>query len=121
MSNIPGGGWHIPSCDPVRHMTIGTPEGRIKTNDHGSEFVVEGDFRLAALALLQHVTSPNVYGTIYSAYCPVKNKITRLTFSVFDFDFEDGIKIKLIESKKSDGASIILEEMNRLLELKAFF
>jgi hypothetical protein len=119
MANIPG--WSsIPGGDPIRNMTIGAPEGRLLTDDWGSKFIIEGDITLAAVAVLRHVTSRDVYGTLSSAYDPVLQRITRLQFSRFEFDFENGIEVNILPHKESAETSLLLEEMRRILKLKAF-
>lgn len=120
MSNIPGIWGQLPSGDPIIDMVIGTPEGRLLTDQWGSKFIIEGDAKLTALAVLKHVTSKNVYGSNYSAYDPALNKITEMHFSRFEFNFKNGIQITVLRGKESEEATILLKEMLKIVELKAF-
>lgn len=122
MANIPGSGsWTLPGCDPVIDIVIGTSEGRLVTDNFGSEFRIEGNIRLAAIATLRYVTQGSAYGSMYSAYCPKRNKITAIQLSKLYFNLEDGIKVRPYD--KNENSEVVLrliDEIKKVIELKAF-
>lgn len=111
MASIPGmrPGW-IPSADPVIHMTFGDSNGKLETDDWGSDFEIEGNLEPIAVAIVDHVLSICDGSTLgYS-------------FSRFNFQFEKGtIKVKSNERYASDPTmQELIRKIYQVLKLKAF-
>jgi hypothetical protein len=102
---------YIPYCDPVIVMTFGDDKNKLVTSDGGGQFELTGNIRVVALEVLRYALGFNT-----------ELKIIGMSFSVFEFKFQDGVEIlPRWQSNMPGQALLLIEEMKKIMKMGVFF
>jgi hypothetical protein len=101
--------WSIPYGDPYITFDLEKDGSTLTTDDAGHTFVLNGNVKLIALAVLEYALQLRNWGT-------------NICFSRFEFYFEGStIGVKEHPERKSSESLLVVEEIRKLIKLKAFF